>query len=120
MARVYYPKKKSEAAAAPAAPAAPASKAKAKKTPIKKKAGRTSSSERLARAAAVGDAVADGIKSDYLTDLRFAPSAVKELEKASDEYILGLLEGGELPKRKQSRTAPKKPQLPRRFRGERA
>ena len=112
MARVYSPKKKSEA------PAAPASKAK--KTPIRKKAGRTSSSERLARAAAVGDAVADGIKSDYLTDLRFAPSAVKELEKASDEYIQGLLEGGELPKKNQSRTAPEKPRLPRRFRGERA
>ena len=72
--------------------------------------------QRLAR-----DSVADGVKSDYLTDVRFAPSAVAALEKASDEVIEGLVERGELANAPEKVTiAPKNIQLARRIRGERA
>jgi len=104
MARVYYPKKKATTPAAPAAPAAP----KAKKTATKKKARK-----QLATKAA-RKAVAEGVKSDYLTDVRFAPSAIEALEQASDEYVQGLIERGELPGRF------KDIQLSRRVRCERA
>jgi len=113
MARVYYPKKKSTAPAAPAPVAAKVKKATKKKA--RKQQQQQQPFPRLVR-----DSVADGVKSDYLTDVSFAPSALAALEKASDEYLEGLINGGELPKRKQSRAAPKKPQLARRLRGERA
>ena len=112
MARVYYPKKKSTAPDVPAPAAAKVKKA------TKKKARKQQQQQPFPRL--VRDSVADGVKSDYLTDVSFAPSALAALEKASDEYLEGLINGGELPKRKQSRAAPKKPQLARRFRGERA
>ena len=123
MARVYYgPRKKLTESAAPAepAPAAP----KAKKTATKKKARKSAPAtggvkkpfQRLVR-----DGVAEGVKSDYLTDVRFAPSAVEALEQASDEYIQGLIDRGELASAAKKVTIlPKDMQLARRTRGERA
>jgi len=72
--------------------------------------------QRLAR-----DSVAEGVKSDYLTDVRFAPSAVAALEQASDEVIDGLIERSEPPDAPKKVTiVPKDIQLARRIRGERA
>ena len=76
---------------------------------------------RLVRELAASDAVADGVESDHLTDVRFAPSATAALEKASDEYIEGLIERGELTDAAKNVTIlPKDIQLARRVRGERA
>ena len=77
--------------------------------------------QRLVRDLATSDAVAEGVKSDYLTDVRFAPSAIKALEKASDGYIEGLIESGELADAAKKVTiVPKGIQLSGRIRGERA
>ncbi len=77
--------------------------------------------QRLVRDLATSDAVAEGVKSDYLTDVRFAPSAVAALEQASDEYIQGLIDSGELADAAKNVTiVPKDIQLARRTRGERA
>lgn len=67
------------------------------------------------------DGVAEGAKSDHLTDVRFAPSAVEALEQASDKYIQGLVERGELADAPEKvAIVPKDIQLARRVRGERA
>ena len=62
------------------------------------------------------------VAQDFLTDIRFASSAVLALQEASESYLVGLMEDSNLAAIHAKRVTimPKDMQLARRLRGERA